>query len=107
MRFRDQLRWCRKWGAILLLFSAAVLGVLVLLRETGYREAVLSWGDLVMLVVGAAIVLLVFGGLMRPFQKKMFHTVFEANESYRTRLAVNPVMRWLLWLDSEGRDRDA
>jgi len=44
---------------------------------------------------------------MRPLQKKMYHSVYEANEHYRSRLAVNPIIRWLWWLDTEGRDRDA
>jgi hypothetical protein len=60
-----------------------------------------------MLPLGMGIVFLVFGGLVRPLQKKLYHSVFEASETYRRRLAVNPVIRWLLWLDSEGRDRDA
>jgi hypothetical protein len=84
-----------------------VVAILLVLRENGARDAVLRWGDVVLLPIGIGIVFLVFGGLMRPLQKKMYHSLFEANETYRRRLAVNPVMRWLLWLDTEGRDRDA
>jgi hypothetical protein len=107
MRFSDQVRWSRKWGAILLLLSVISLCVLVLLRETVARDEVIRWGDLVNLFLAAAAVLLLFGGLMRPLQKKLYHAVFEPNENYRKRLAANPILRWFWWLDFEGRDRDA
>jgi SNF family Na+-dependent transporter len=107
MSFSDQVRWSRKWGAIVLLLSALMVGMLLLIRENGAREAVLRWGDIAMLPVGMALVLLVFGWLMRPLQKKIYHAFLEANERYRSHMSVNPVMRWLLWIDREGRDRDA
>jgi CHASE2 domain-containing sensor protein len=107
MRFSDQVRWSRKWGATLLLFSIGVLGLLVLLRATVDRDALMLWANVVTLCLFVAVVMLVFGGLMRPLQKKMYHSVFEASEHYRARLAVNPIIRWFWWLDSEGRDRDA
>jgi SNF family Na+-dependent transporter len=107
MTFKDQVHWSRKWGAVLLLISAVVLGLLVILRETVDHNALMLWADVVTLCLFVAVVLLLFGGLMRPLQKKMYHGVFEASEHYRTRLAVNPVLRWFWWLDSEGRDRDA
>jgi hypothetical protein len=107
MRFREQVRWSRKWGAILLLLSGFVLGLLVVLRETVDRDALMVWANVVTLTMGAAFVLLVFGGLGRPLQKRIYHSVFEASEHYRTRLAANPLIRWFWWLDSEGRDRDA
>jgi hypothetical protein len=90
-----------------LLFSIVVLGLLAILRETVDRNALMLWANVVTLCLFVAVVLLLFGGLMRPLQKKMYHSVFEANEHYRTRLAVNPAIRWFWWLDSEGRDRDA
>ena len=107
MTFSDQVRWSRKWGAVLLLLSGVVVVALLVLRENGARDEVLKWGDLVTLPIGMGIVFLVFGGLLRPLQKKMYHSFFEPNETYRRRLGVNPVMRWLLWLDTEGRNRNA
>ncbi len=90
-----------------MLLSGFVLGLLVVLRETVDRDALMVWANVVTLTMGAAFVLLVFGGLGRPLQKRIYHSVFEASEHYRTRLAANPLIRWFWWLDSEGRDRDA
>ena len=107
MRFSDQVRWSRKWGAILLLLSAVVFGALAILRETVDHNALMFWANAVTLCMFVGVVLLVFGGLARPFQKKIYHRVFEASDHYRARLAVNPILRWFWWLDTEGRDRDA
>jgi hypothetical protein len=107
MTFKDQVRWSRKWGAILLLLSCGVLGLLVVLRESMDRDALMVWSNVVTLTMGGAFVLLVFGGLGRPLQKRIYHRSFEASEHYRARLAANPLIRWFWWLDNEGRDRDA
>jgi SNF family Na+-dependent transporter len=107
MTFKDQVRWSRKWGAVLLILSAVVLGLLAILRDTVDHNALILWSNVVTLCLFVAVVLLVFGGVGRPLQKKIYHSVFEASEHYRTRLAANPLTRWFWWLDSEGRDRDA
>lgn len=90
-----------------MLLSALVLGLLAILRETVDHNALMIWANVVTLCLFVALVLLVFGGVGRPLQKKIYHRVFEASDHYRTRLAANPLIRWFLWLDSEGRDRDA
>lgn len=90
-----------------MLLGAAVLGLLALLRDTVDQSALMLWANLVTPCLFVGLVLLVFGGAGRPLQKKIYHSVFEASDHYRTRLAANPVIRWFLWLDSEGRDRDA
>jgi hypothetical protein len=107
MSFSDQVRWCRKWGAVLLLLGFLTFGILYLLHTNGRNDLALYWADFCNAIIGLAAFLLLFGGLMRPLQKKMYHRIFEASEHYRSRLAANPVIRWLCWLDAEGRDRDA
>ncbi|WP_374643504.1 hypothetical protein [Tabrizicola sp.] len=62
--------------------------------------------NICLVLVFLGTVLLVFGGLMRPVQKAFYHRVLEGNEGYRRQMAVSP-MSLFLWLDSEGRDRDA
>lgn len=84
-----------------------MLGVIYLLAEDGRKDLALYGANLCIAIVFAGLVLLVFGGAGRPLQKKIYHSVFEASDHYRTRLAANPVIRWFWWLDSEGRDRDA
>lgn len=90
-----------------MLLSAAALVILAILRETVDHNALMLWANVVTLCLFVALVLLVFGGIGRPLQKKIYHNAFESSEYYRTRLAANPVIRWFWWLDSEGRDRDA
>jgi hypothetical protein len=84
-----------------------MFGAIYLLAETGRKDLALYLADFCTALVGVAAVLILFGGVMRPLQKKMYHSVFEANERYRRQMAVNPVIRWFWWLDTEGRDRDA
>ncbi len=91
----------------MLLLSCGVLGLLVVLRESVDRDTLMVWSNVVTLTMGGAFVLLVFGGLGPPLQKRLYHRVFEASEHYRTKLAANPLIRWYCWLDNEGRDRDA
>jgi hypothetical protein len=107
MRFKDQVRWSRKWGAVSLLFSTIALGVLFVLREKGMSETALRWADFSTAFFGLSALILLFGGLLRPLQKSAYHQWLEGNERYRKTMGVNPVTRWFWWLDTEGRDRDA
>jgi hypothetical protein len=107
MTFKDQVRWSRKWGAIMLLLGLLTFGGLYLLHINGRNDLALYWANFCTVTIGLAVVLLLFGGLLRPMQKKFYHYALEANDRTRTMIAVNPITRWLWWLDVEGRDRDA
>jgi hypothetical protein len=106
MSFSDQVRWCRKWGAVLLLLGFLAFGILYLLHTNGRNDLALYWADFCNAVVFFGAVLLVFGGLARPIQKAFYHRVLEGNDRYRRQMAVSPMSLWV-WLDPEGRDRDA
>jgi hypothetical protein len=107
MRFKEQVRWSRKWGAILLLLGLLFFGGLYLLHINGRNDLALYWANLCTATIGLAVVLLLFGGLLRPMQKKFYHFALEANDRTRAKMAANPITRWFWWLDVEGRDRDA
>ena len=106
MTFSDQVRWSRKWGAISLLLGGLAFGAIYLLAENGRKDLAMYFASFCLALVSVAAVLFLFGGVMRPLQKKFYHSVLESNERNRRQMAINP-MRWYLWLDSEGRDRDA
>ena len=106
MRFSDQVRWSRKWGAILLLLSGLMFGAIYLLAENGRRDLALYGANICTALLFFDAVLLVFGGLMRPLQKAFYHRVLEGNDRYRRHMALSP-MSLFVWLDSEGHDRDA
>lgn len=100
MSFAAQVRWCRKWGAVMV----AVVAALTLL-------AVVFGGGLlfdvaILITIFAAAVLLVFGGVARPLQKALYHRFAEDQPFYR-RFATMPLFRQWLWLTLEGKDRDA
>jgi hypothetical protein len=107
MTFKDQVRWSRKWGATLLLLGLLIFGALYILHTNGRNDLAFYWANFCTAIVGLAVVLLLFGGLLRPMQKNFYHYALEANHRTRTMVAANPIARWLWWLDSEGRDRDA
>ena len=107
MRFRDQVQLSRKWGAISLLLGGLIFGAIYLLAENGRKDLALYLASVCTALIGVAVVLLLFGGLLRLMQKKFYHYALEANDHTRTMIAVNPVARWFWWLDNEGRDRDA
>ena len=106
MTFREQVRWCRKWGAAALLLVLALLGMLYLLADTLDRNALELIATLCTAIAFIAAVLIILGGLARPLQKAFYHYAFEGNDRTRRQLAINPMALWL-WIDLEGRDRDA
>lgn len=83
-----------------------MFGAIYLLAENGRKDLAL-WGASICLALAfLGTILLVLGGFMRPAQKAFYHRALESNERYRRQMAVTP-MSLFLWLDSEGRDRDA
>ena len=83
-----------------------MFGAICLLAENGKKELALYVANICIAPFFLGTVLLVFGGLMRPLQKEFYHRVLEGNERYRRHMALSP-MSLVLWLDSEGHDRDA
>ena len=107
MRFSDQVRWSRKWGAISLLLGVFMFGAIYLLAENGRKDLALYLANFCTALVGVAAVLILFGGVMRPLQKSFYHFAFETSETYRGHFLSFPPMRLWLWIDAQGRDRDA
>ena len=106
MTFKEQTAWCRTWGAAALLFALFLVGVLYLLAGNVDRKWLDFMASLGTVVLFAGAVLLVFGGLFRPLQKAFYHNALDRNGRYRRQMALNPMSLWV-WVDAEGRDRDA
>ncbi len=106
MTFREQVWWCRKWGAVAFLLGLLLIGTAHVLAGNVDKKWLEFLLNLVTASMFVAAVLSVFGGLGRPLQKAFYHYAIEGNDRYRRQLAINPMALWL-WLDSEGRNRDA
>jgi hypothetical protein len=104
--FKEQTVWCWKWGAAALLLFLLLIGIMYFLAGIVDVKRLLFVGYLISGALFVAVGLLVFGGLGRPIQKAFYHYALEGNDRYRRQLAINPMALWL-WLDSEGRNRDA
>jgi hypothetical protein len=83
-----------------------MFGAIYLLAESGRKDLGMYAASFCIALAFLASFLLLFGGLMRPMQKAFYHRVLEDNDRYRRQMAIVP-MSLFLWLDSEGRDRDA
>ncbi len=106
MTFSEQTFWCRKWGAATLLLGLFLLGTIYFGADILNRKLLEFIAIFCTAVMFIAVVFIVFGGLVRPLQKSFYHYAFEGNDRYRRQLADNPIAFWL-WIDSEGRDRNA
>jgi hypothetical protein len=107
MRFREQVRWSLVSGGLLLVVAVVLIGGLFAIGETGQpTPAMLVVGFLAEATLFASLLLLIFGGVMRPLQKALYHWLFEPNDHYRERLSATPFLGWFWWIDSKGRDRD-
>jgi len=89
-----------------LLLSVFLLGTVYFGADVSNRKLLEFIAIFCTVVMFIGAVLFVFGGLMRPVQKSFYHYALEGNDRYRRQLADNPIALWL-WIDSEGRDRDA
>ena len=89
-----------------MLLGGLVIGAIYLLAENGRKDLDLYGASICIALVFLGTVLLVFGGLMRPAQKAFYHRVLEGNDRYRRQMTLSP-MSLFIWLESEGRDRDA
>jgi hypothetical protein len=52
-------------------------------------------------------VLLMFGGVMRPLHKWLWHSSLEEAPHYVSAIAQSVIQRNWLWIDEAGKDRDA
>lgn len=106
MTFKDQLRWCRVWGFRLVVTGLAALAVLVLVTADTDHGAISILAALFNVTAFAGIVLLVFGALFRPWQKRIYHWMIEPNNQLRGWAVSVPGLSWFLWITPEGQDRD-
>lgn len=106
MTFKDQLRWCRVWGFRLVLTGLAALAILVLVTANSAHRAVSVLAALCNLTAFAGVILLVVGGLFRPWQKRLYHWMIEPNHQLRGWAVSTPGLGWFLWITPEGQDRD-
>lgn len=106
MTFKDQLRWCRVWGLRLSVAGLGGLAVLVLATADTTTGAVSILAVLCNLIAFAGIALLIFGGLFRPWQKRIYHWMVEPNNQLRGWATSIPGLKWFLWITPEGQDRD-
>jgi hypothetical protein len=83
-----------------------MFGAIYLLAENGRKDLGMYAASICIALAFFGCVLLLLGGLMRPVKKAFYHRVLESNDRYRRQMAIGP-MSLFLWLDTEGRDRDA
>ncbi len=106
MTFRQQVTWARRAGLYLVASIALLLGTHALLSEPAQAAVKVVFDAGLLLLIGLASVLLVFGGFARPLQKKAYHWYSDQFPSYR-RVGGTAPLRFWLWLTPEGEDRDA
>ena len=105
MTFRAQVRWALTRG----LGAGAVGVVLAFVAVILEAQALRFWQDVagfaaVGLISGGA--LLVLGGAFaRPLQRWAFRHGMPAGR-WRDLVLRQPVLRWWVWADADGRDRD-
>lgn len=100
MSFAAQLRWAARWGGGTALCALA----LILLAEVTGAGV---WAVLAVLPGLAALVLLVGGVAFRAGQRWLYFRLTAPNAAYRCLNTSSAAMRWLIWIDEDGRDRDA
>lgn len=100
MSFAAQVRWAARWGGLAALLALACLA----LAELAGNEA---FAALAAVPGIAALVLLVGGVAFRVMQRRIYFRLGAPNPAYRRLNTAFAASRWLLWIDKDGRDRDA
>ncbi|WP_151719561.1 hypothetical protein [Gemmobacter serpentinus] len=100
MSFAAQLRRAALWGGAAALIALALLA---LAEATGAA----IWAALAVLPGLVAMVLLVGGVAFRAGQRWLYFRLSAPNAAYRRLNTASAAMRWLIWIDEDGRDRDA
>lgn len=112
MTYKNEVRFCRRYGGAMLAVSCITGAVFWTtgLWPLGVAVKPTSWYSYVFTLwtfwTLAGMVLFVFGGLVRPMQKAIYHNLLESNEYYRSRTPANPLLQLWLSLDWNGRDRN-
>ncbi len=83
-----------------------MFAAIYVLAENGQKDFALSLANSCTAVIFLASVLILIGGIMRPLQKSFYHYALEGNDRYRRYFGASPMSLWV-WVDGEGRDRDA
>jgi hypothetical protein len=111
MSFARQVRGCLVWGGILLLLGGGALWSV----QNGQADPRLRVvGNLGLATIGIGAVLVLFGGVMRPLQRRFYLMAMESAVMFSSRPTRQVMMdrrdaflwRWWLHLDPVGRPRD-
>ena len=109
MTFREQVGLARRWGVALIALAAAIVSLASFFGHTGPEPFWVQGLFLAFALPG--LVLLVFGGLMRPLQRTLWFRVARPSSltgygALIQRSPLAPLWRWWLHVDTEGKDRD-
>ncbi len=105
MSFARQVRRALKWGVAAGLAGVLLAFVSVLLEAYGHRLAAGVTGMATMGLIAGGAMLGLAGGVVRPAQRWMFRHGMPSGRLRGFALR-QPVLRWWLWVDGNGRDRD-
>ena len=105
MRFAAQVRWALRWGAAAGLAGVLLAFVAVVLEARGYRLMSGVAGMATMGLIAGGAMLGLAGGVVRPAQRLMFRHGMPSGRLRGFALR-RPLLRWWLWVDGNGQDRD-
>lgn len=105
MTFRRQVRWALTRG-----LAAGVMGVglafaAVILEAHGIRFWKDVTGFAAMGLIAVGTILGLGGAFARPLQRWAFRHGMPAGR-LRVFVLARPLLRWWVWVDADGRDRD-
>lgn len=105
MSFARQVRRALKWGTLAGLAGVLLAFPAVMLETRGYRLASGVTGMTTMGLIAGGAMLGLAGGVARPAQRWTFRRGMPSGR-LRGLMLRQPVLRWWLWVDGNGRDRD-
>lgn len=105
MNFSAQVRRALRWGVMAGLAGVLLAFVSVLLEARGYRLMSGVTGIATMGLIAGGAMLGLAGGVVRPAQRWMFRHGMPSGRLRGFALR-QPVLRWWLWVDGNGQDRD-
>lgn len=105
MNFAAQVRRALGWGVGAGLAGVLLAFVSVLLEARGYRLMSGVTGMATMGLIAGGAMLGLAGGVVRPAQRRMFRHGMPSGR-LRGLMLRRPALRWWLWVDGNGRDRD-
>ncbi len=105
MNFAARVRRALTWGVVAGLAGVLLAFVSVLLEAWGYRLMSGVTGIATMGLIAGGATLGLAGGVARPAQRWMFRHGMPSGRLRGFALR-QPVLRWWLWVDGNGQDRD-